>query len=420
MTLLTPDGRIDTSFGDLGIVDLGTTTTFLDLQGDFGSTRVTLGEEQMYSLSGGRILYLRSVSYDFPDFYSGDPTQIRTFGGRVINPDGSADASFTFDGAGALPAAFVGGTGSLAGELETRNGRLLPASRQLADGSVQMLFARDGTEAPDETEMFATATVAPDGTVSQVVNLHDVQTDAGSVIRDSSTGDILLIHAPVEPGQETFLRFGGDGTPTGEVTLSSAVAETTSIITSTIANDGQVLAAFYEQAEDETYFIGKVQMSDAPTGVVHARPIRAARPGSYRFTVSWHDDDDMDVASLASRHLIVDLPDGSARTAVFESSAPSSDAALVTASYHFIAPGGNGWDAQDNGKYQVRVRGRYVSDSTSHRTPARILGQFFVNISDSVNTSARQPLIHQRLSREYQNRAETYAVAMLASIKATI
>ena len=38
------------------------------------------------------------------------------------------------------------------------------------------------------------------------------------------------------------------------------------------------------------------------------------------------------------------------------------------------------WDADDNGRYQVRLRGKHVADTTGRRATRRVLGSFYVDV----------------------------------------
>ena len=120
--------------------------------------------------------------------------------------------------------------------------------------------------------------------------------------------------------------------------------------------------------------------------MLSAPPIRSVRSGAYRFTITWGDPDGVDVSSLASRAIVVDLPNTQTRTAVFESATPASDARTVVATYHLRAPDDGVWDngefgvGRDDGQYRVRLRGKHVADITGQRAVGRVLGSFSVDI----------------------------------------
>jgi hypothetical protein len=115
-------------------------------------------------------------------------------------------------------------------------------------------------------------------------------------------------------------------------------------------------------------------------------PARIASP------ITWDDPDGIDVSTLASRAIVVDLPNGKTATAVFESATPATDAQTVVATYHLRAPGDGVWDfghfgvGNDVGRYTVRLRGKHVADTTGQRAIGRVMGQFFVDIEPGLVT----------------------------------
>ena len=301
MTVVRPNGRIDAAFGGGdGVIDVGLIYHSFDSQEGITFSSSSMDAEQFFALPDGRFMYVRerTVSERAGSQFEDELTTVTTVEALLVSPDGTTAPIAGFD----------------------RVGRIGEESRQLPDGSVQIVFA--GT-AP------STATIAADGTLVGVT----------------------------------------PGLPSGAIPAHTV-----------FATDGQRLATLEPPAGDVA--IAKYQTTDAPTGLLHARPLRQ-HTSSYKFTITWHDDDEVDVATLSAARptVIVDLPNGTTRTAHFLSADPSTDATTVTARYRLTDPGE--WNSNDNGVYRIRLRRGEVADATGRTASGRVLGHFVVDIPPS-------------------------------------
>ena len=297
MTVVRPDGRIDAAFGGGdGVIELGRVFRSFDPQEGLPSQSELITAERIFGLADDRILYVRERTVSERFSFDEPGTTVPTVEALILGVDGTAATIAGFD----------------------RVGRIGVESRQLPDGSVQIVFA---STAP------STATIAADGSFAGVT----------------------------------------PGLPSGAIPADTV-----------FSTDGQRLDTL-EPSEGEV-LVAKYQTSDAPTGLLHARPLRHLTR-SYKFAVTWHDDDELDVATLSAARptVIVDLPDGTTRTAHFVSADPSADATTVRARYHLTHPSGE-WNSNDNGVYRVRLRRGEVADASGRTASGRVLGQFVVDI----------------------------------------
>ena len=361
MTLLTPDGRIDTRF-DADGTRVVFQAKYERPPGDEVVYQSGVEAEQIVSLPNGRVLYLHQVHV------SGSQTDgfSRGIGGRAFRlADGSIDTAFTFDRTNVLTQESV--DQFVAGEAVSRDGALVDSTRTMPDGSVQFFFA-PSPGVTTETPVTHIATLTPDGTITNARAFADM---LAAPIRDPQTGALNVSNG------KSITRLTPAGVEEGTFTL--ALPEPTGSWSAMgFGSDGNVIASFLG-SDIERGQLGKLHATDAPTGTFWGGPIRRARGAAYRFTVTWDDPDGIDVSTLASRTIVVDLPDLSTRTAVFESATPSTNADSVVATYHLRAPDGV-WDAADNGRCQVRLRGKHVADTTGQRATGRVMGEFYVDI----------------------------------------
>lgn len=361
VTVLETNGRIDTRFGQggSGFYELGEIS--FETHPSMNYTR-SVDAEQAFPLSGGRILYLRETDLN---------STTGSIGAYLLNPNGP-DGTFHFDRTNVLSSEGLEAFQPFSGlPGEKRAGHLLSGARQLADGTVQFVFSNEA----DDPTVAKIASLATDGTVYDVrafaADRAALRGPDGELLVASANGSSMTRYAPDGTAIETFPvalpQSGGTWTPAA------------------FGNDGSLIAT-YRDADGSPLLLGKIQPTDAPTGVLRAGPIRSERAAAYRFTVTWDDPDGIDVSSLASRAIVVDLPNGQTRTAVFEAATPSDDARTVVATYHLRAPEDGVWDngvfgvGRDHGRYQVRLRGKHVTDTTGQGATGRVLGYFYVDI----------------------------------------
>jgi hypothetical protein len=361
LTLLTPEGRIDTRFGGGdGTIEIGQTSR----DDPFTSSLMYASDivnEQIVSLPNDRFLYLSQMSV------TGAQPNTNAIGATVIRlADGSVDTTFNFDRTNVLTQDFT--NRFVNGEGRSRDGRLLDGAMARPDGSIDFIYTPVAL-GPAGSKI---GTLTPDGSIT---NVRDFGDDASHwPIRDPRTGALYL---PDAQGT-SITRFTAAGVEEG--TLAVALPDPGGAwVPLAFASDGNLIAGYHD-VDNNPILLGKIHATDAPTGTFWGGPIRAARATSYRFTVTWDDPDGIDASTLSSRAIVIDLPDGSTRTAVFESATPSTDADTVVATYHLRSADG-AWDASDNGRYQVRLRGKQVADNTGQRALGRVMGEFFVDVA---------------------------------------
>jgi uncharacterized delta-60 repeat protein len=387
IAVLKPNGKPDLRFGSNGVVE--TEHTFF-LDDSLYPERQSIGAERIFPLSGGRFLYLRAANHsvavwnDAIEEFIGS-YQSGTIEAQVFNIDGSVDKTFRFDPGGMLaplgaPEPQDSSFGAVFGGQFLADG-----ASQRPDGSIQIALVVDTTPTdlsldPDQHKASFnayTATLGMDGTISDLKLLQTHYTTEHPSFFRQSDGELLL-----NDGSGAFKRYHADGSPDPSFVIDPSLNQQyTTLQGAVFSNDGQIIGSYIEvQYPDEKPFLAKVRTGVAPAGIFAGAPVRAPRSSSYRFTVTWHDADKIDAASLASPSAIVYGPVGTTRIATLLSLEPSGDATTIVATYRLAAPGGT-WDAADNGVYSVRTRGRRIFDKAGHSTSARVLGRFAVAIA---------------------------------------
>jgi len=113
----------------------------------------------------------------------------------------------------------------------------------------------------------------------------------------------------------------------------------------------------------------------------------ASSRAQYDFTVTFTDNTAVNIASLLSHHLLVTGPHGYSQLASFFFANPNGDGTPRTATYRLTAgqlPGGNGWDAFDNGTYTLTLQANQVADTIGNFAAAGVIGTFTVNAPASI------------------------------------
>jgi hypothetical protein len=402
LLMLHVNGKVDTRFGRSGVLEATHTYHFSDsLFPEIFSKTV----EEFFALPGGRFMYLHAVElegiyWDTSGQFHGS-TYTGSVGADVYDVNGERDESFVFDRAGVLDAVLPrisaeSNTTDWGDEL--RYAYMCRGATQLPDGSVRFAYVVDTGQFvenvyPDDHvpnyNVYA-ATIGPDGTISSntLLAANFPSRDPRTVF--SPDGEVYL----VEPFERGMTRYHRDGGKDATFALDEAVQEM-QLNAAFIADDGGIVAAALRSSPSTENSLVKLQTSDAPAGVFHGTPIRAEKSSAERFEITWHDEDGVDVDSLTARSIVVYAPDGSTRTAVFESTL--TDITSIKATYHIAAPGG-AWDVADNGEYRVQLRSGFVKDVNGHAAQGRTLGRFFVAI-DQIVPAAPLPALPQRLNR---------------------
>jgi hypothetical protein len=123
----------------------------------------------------------------------------------------------------------------------------------------------------------------------------------------------------------------------------------------------------------------------APTAQLSAANV-TANAATYEFTITFTDNDAVDVSDLDSNDIRITGPNGFDQTATFIGVDIDSDGATRTATYRIVAPDGM-WDDGDNGTYTVSIEQGQVSDVSGNTVVPTVLGTFEVAVADT--TGAR-------------------------------
>jgi hypothetical protein len=116
---------------------------------------------------------------------------------------------------------------------------------------------------------------------------------------------------------------------------------------------------------------------DGPIGRAQASDFSRAGRGAHKFTISWRDDDGLNVPSLSNRSVYVRRPDGSRTSATLVSAVRIGTSVL--ASYKLSARDGI-WDETENGLYTIGSRDGAISDTHGTLNVSRTFGSFRVGI----------------------------------------
>ena len=108
--------------------------------------------------------------------------------------------------------------------------------------------------------------------------------------------------------------------------------------------------------------------------------ITSSGTSTHTFTVTYSDNEAIDVSDLNGSDIRVTGPNGYSQYATFLSVDVNSDGTPRTATYRITAAGGT-WDYADNGTYTVSLLAGQVSDNSGNFAPAAALGTFSVNVA---------------------------------------
>ncbi len=101
---------------------------------------------------------------------------------------------------------------------------------------------------------------------------------------------------------------------------------------------------------------------------------------STQFTVTYRDDDAINLATIDSSDIRVErVGGGFSALATLVSRTPASNSNEVFATYRIDASG-DAWDPNDRGEYQVRVTASQVRDITNNAVVSSVLGTFQVDV----------------------------------------
>ena len=129
-----------------------------------------------------------------------------------------------------------------------------------------------------------------------------------------------------------------------------------------------------------------------PTALLQALNLTAAGGPGHEFTVSYTDNTAVDTAGINDLDIYVLGPNAYSNDCVRTGLDELSDGTPRIATYSCAAPPG-GWDAGDNGTYQVFLRENEVFDTANNPAVAGLLGSFQISITPTFQLSvAATPL----------------------------
>jgi hypothetical protein len=119
-----------------------------------------------------------------------------------------------------------------------------------------------------------------------------------------------------------------------------------------------------------------------------------AEPATYQFTVTYSDSAPIDYSTVNGNNNAVTVTGnlaagGTVNPAVsFVSATPNGNAATITATYQFTAPGGS-WDSTDNGPYTVSMAANQVKNVNGTYVPGSppVIGSFQVEVPRTITVT---------------------------------
>ncbi|HEY9621429.1 MAG TPA: hypothetical protein V6C78_13720 [Crinalium sp.] len=108
---------------------------------------------------------------------------------------------------------------------------------------------------------------------------------------------------------------------------------------------------------------------------------------TYDFTVTYADNEAVNVTTLGTGDVRVTGPNGFNQLATFVGVDANSNGTPRNAIYRITAPGGK-WDGADAGSYSVSVEPGQVSDLLGNTTPSSTIGSFAVTIENTAPTAS--------------------------------
>ena len=116
-----------------------------------------------------------------------------------------------------------------------------------------------------------------------------------------------------------------------------------------------------------------------PTLKVSAKAVTRAGGKAYAFVVKYSDAGLVAASTIGPKNVLVTGPKGYKFVASLVSKSSQAPAGVITAKYQIVPPGKT-WDAADNGKYTISLRGRQVSDVAGNFIPAQRIAVFTVKV----------------------------------------
>lgn len=418
----TPDGLVDTTFGNNGKVSIPFSATSvavgagniiyiagqadrdgavarysprggLDL--DFGLNGM-FTTANLFSNTDDTSFFFDSISLDSTGriYAAGTQRDEGAIGGAQfdvravrVDEDGSLDAAFgglgfvsagaTFAGVASEGVAFgaivVGPDDRPVLAAAPSSGEQTFISKLQADGSTDLAYGGgDGVAVVD-----ADASRYP---------LH------GSIL-EQVDGKILFAGATQRDGRNVFsverldanglpdATYGSGGLATvtfkkipGEARVCALAPDGTVVVggvVGSVQNDGSL--------DSRRFSVARLLREEGPAGQLIPKTLRVEQSG-FVFDIIWRDDDALNELSIDGGDLRVYGADGIARRAKLTSMASSSDGKIVTARYRLPALNGVTFNSSNNGLYTVKVQPNQVADDDGVFASRRTLGNIRIRI----------------------------------------
>jgi len=130
-----------------------------------------------------------------------------------------------------------------------------------------------------------------------------------------------------------------------------------------------------------SFQVNIVPDTTAPTITSVSAPNLTTGGGTYDFTVTYSDNQAINISTIDDLDVRVTGPNGYSQPATRVSVNSSTNGSPITATYRVPAPGGS-WDTADNGTYTLALQASQVSDTGGNFVAANPnLGSFQVNIA---------------------------------------
>ncbi|NJO40548.1 MAG: hypothetical protein HC865_07755 [Cyanobacteria bacterium RU_5_0] len=117
----------------------------------------------------------------------------------------------------------------------------------------------------------------------------------------------------------------------------------------------------------------------APNATLSATNLSTAGSNTYDFTVTYRDNEAINIASIDNSDIQVTGANGFSQLATRVAVSDSRNGTPRTVTYRITAPDGT-WDSADNGTYNIALQGNQISDTSGNVAAAGLLGNFQVNI----------------------------------------
>lgn len=301
-----------------------------------------------------------------------------------VDQDGSLDASF--GGLGFVSAGAVfGGDGVAFGAVVVgpddrpvlaaapSSGEQTFVSKLQSDGSVDLAYGGgDGVavinadaaryplqgsilEQVDGKILFAGATQRDGRNVFSVERLDA----AGLPDQTFGSGGLSTVTFKKIPGEARVCSLAPDGT----VVVGGVVGS--------VQNDGSL--------DSRRFSVARLLREEGPAGQLIPKTLRVEQSG-FVFDIIWRDDDALNELTIDGGDLRIYGADGVARRAKLTSMASSVDGKIVTARYRLPAINGVTFNSSNNGLYTVKVQPNQVADDDGVFASRRTLGNIRIRI----------------------------------------